>query len=210
MSARRGTVVVSAIAVVATLLAGCTGGDPTPDASSSAASATPSATAPPEVSAAEVADDLFGAGVPTAVGSTSGDVEGGGGKTGAVDAEVYAVDAYADRTLVSFGLRSGDGELTVAAFTFTGPQWSFDYLEGFAVVDPTTQERLEAYVDTSTEGAGAAHETCSLKPKTLGPDFYPQTCLLPPLDPATTAVTVEIPNLPPIDDVPVTRHDAGE
>ena len=162
----------------------------------------------PEVSAGDLALALSAAEDAPAVGTATGDVPVGGGATRSVVADALSVDAYPDRTLVRFTLASGDGqEIRLEAYSLAGADWNLGYVEGLAVVDPGSEQRLSSYREADREKGESAFQTCSAKPKSLGAEKFPQTCVLPPLDPATATVTLEIPDLPAIENVPVTRHE---
>lgn len=197
------------LVVALMLLGGCSGGAATPDASGNPTAEEPGS--PPRVSAQDIAQALTAAEDVPALGAARGDVSLGGGQTGSVVAEVRSVDAYPDRTVVRFSLAAGDGgEISLHPSSLSGRQWSFDYLEGFAIIDPETQQRLSSYRESGREAGESAVQTCSLKPKSLTVEKLPQTCILPALDPATGSVTIEVPHLPAIEDVPVTRHQEEE
>ncbi|MEK8227400.1 hypothetical protein NKG05_16795 [Oerskovia sp. M15] len=103
--------------------------------------------------------------------------------------------------------RLGDGqEIRLEAYSLAGEDWNLFYVEGLAIVDPESQQRLSSYREADREKGESAFQTCSAKPKSLGAEKFPQTCVLPALDPATKTVTLEIPDLPAIENVPVTRH----
>jgi hypothetical protein len=144
------------------------------------------------------------------VGTTSGDVPVGGNEMRPVIVEVYSVEAFSDRTLVRFALSSGDGEeISLAPTSLSVEPGSWGYLEGLAVVDPSTQQRLMSYRDADGEAVmpKSVFQTCSMRPKTITAEKFPQTCIVSALGPETESVTFEIPNLPPIENVPVTRHE---
>lgn len=200
---------LACLVVGLSLLGGCTGGlqasgDPTP----TTRAGTP--TAPPEVSAQEIARALTAAEAAAVVGTTRGDVPVGGDRTRPVVAEVYSVAAYPDRTVVHFALASGDGEeVGLLPSSLSVEPGSWQYLEGLAIIDPESRQRLLSYRDADGQGSigESVFQTCSLRPKTLTAEKVPQTCVLSALDPETESVTFEIPHLPAIEDVPVTRHE---
>lgn len=201
------------LVVALMLLGGCSGGAATPDASGDPSQTTTAEEpdSPPEVSAQDIAQASTAAEDLPVLGTARGDVSLGGGRTGSVVVEVRSVDASPDRTVVRFSLAAGDGgEISLHPSSLSGEQWSFDYLEGFAVVDPETRQRLLSFRESGREAGESALQTCSLKPKSLSVEEFPQTCILPALDPATKSVTIEVPRLPAIEDVPVTWHQEEE
>ena len=209
MNGRKHGTVLGGLLVTLVTLSACTGSPEAPDASGgprqTAGSESPSTA--PEVSAEELALALSAAEDATPVGTATGDVPVGGGTTRSVVADALSVDAYPDRTLVRFTLASGDGQtIRLEAYSLAGADWNLAYVEGLAVVDPESQQRLSSYREADREKGESAFQTCSAKPKSLEAEKFPQTCVLPALDPVTETVTVEIPDLPAIENVPVTRH----
>jgi hypothetical protein len=191
------------------LVGGCTSGPEVPDAPSRP-SVTETQQAPPEVTARHVARSLTEAEEPPVVGTTSGDVEDSSYRLRPVVVKVYSVDAYPHRTVVRFSLTSGDGEeVSLLPTSLSVDPGSWDFFRGLAVVDPVSQQRLMSFLDADGKGTmpNSIFESCSMRPKGISAETYPQTCILSALDPTAESVTFEIPHLPPIEDVPVIWHE---
>ncbi|NKX92130.1 hypothetical protein HF995_02390 [Sanguibacter hominis ATCC BAA-789] len=196
----------------ALLVAGCTGDDaPEPTASGSVSTPTPGATAT-ELEGPTVADVEAMAG--EQVGETEpmkvveGEIPDTGDGTFDAQAGVVAVEAGESSTRLVVTLRTTSGaEETVPLDAFN--EWSPLTMDvrDLSVTDPAAQTVLLPYLGLA-EGKTPPDGTfclCSASPKTLDGDWVTVYATLPPLDPATTTVSVDVPGFPTVTEVPVTR-----
>lgn len=196
----------------ALLVAGCTGDDaPEPTASGSGSTPTPGATATelegPTVADVEaMAGEQVGATEPMKV--VEGEIPDTGDGTFAAQAGVVAVEAGASSTRLVVTLRTTSGAeemVPLDAFNEWSPL-SMD-VRDLSVTDPAAQTVLLPYLGLA-EGKTPPDGTfclCSASPKTLDGDWVTLYATLPPLDPATTTVSVDVPGFPTVTEVPVTR-----
>jgi len=196
----------------ALVVAGCTGDDaPEPTASGSGSTSTPGATATglagPTVADVEaMAGQQVGETEPMKV--VEGEIPDTGDGTFAAQAGVVAVEAGESSTRLVVTLRTTSGaEETVPLDAFN--EWSPLTMDvrDLSVTDPAAQTVLLPYLGLA-EGKTPPDGTfclCSASPKTLDGDWVTVYATLPPLDPATTTVSVDVPGFPTVTEVPVTR-----
>lgn len=195
---------LTVLAVAALALAGCTPGDaPDPDVAPSGASSTPEQAE--EWTVESLADALLApdvldvepvATVTGTVASERGDWE--------VQVDVLEVLADEHGTDLSYVLRSPDGATTeVDRRPWGDGRDIWNDTRSIVLVAPDG-ERLLPYTGYTTSRDGAdAFCACGLMPRSLGEGDL-LGALLPPLEAGTSTVTLELPGLEPLADVPVT------
>lgn len=211
---RRRRIVALAGAVILTLSASaCTSNDPEPEPTSTISNGPPdggTTSEPPverkspEKIAQEIQDSV-------AVRDPEIVVVGklkSGPSTFPAELAVLAVEASESSTRLVIALRSTTGEeesLDYAALNVRTPL--NPGIRDVSVTDPTAERVLmpslayEKGKDPLTE----SFCLCSNSPKTLNESWFPVYATLPALDPATSAVTVNVPGFEAVPDVPVTR-----
>ncbi len=191
--------VVGAVVFVACRPAGTAAPAPT-----TGASATP--TTSPGMTTEEFEAALFAGDVGTAepVGTVEGELTD---PPAQVPARVDVTQVLADEhsTLVRFTLATPDGSPADLGL----PVFNQRYLlardiRDVALVDPVAEQRYQPFI-----GVGVTDEenllcACSTAPLTFS-EGVPLTATFPPLDPSTETVTLEVPWLPALEDLPVTR-----
>lgn len=198
----------AALAVAAVLLlAGCTSDETTP-APPTGAGGTPVPSATPEPPSAAEVEAAVGAQAgaePTVV--VDGEIPTTGTGTFAAQAGVVAVEAGPASTRLVVALRTASGdEETVPLEAFN--EWSPLTMDvrDLSVTDPVSQTVLLPYLGASeTSGSDGTFCLCSHAPKTLDGSWFTVYATLPPLDPTTTTVSVDVPGFPTVTDVAVTR-----
>lgn len=208
MSAPTRGAVVGALAVL--LLAGCTAdeappqpeptSDPTPDADTDEADDW----TVESLGAAILEEDLVEGVEPVA--TATGTVTSIGGEW-EVQVDVLSVTADEDGTDLTYVLRSPDGVVADGDRHAWGDgRKIYNDTRSIAILDEEGEARLQPYTGyTSFDRDSQAFCACSSMPSSVGEGDV-LGALLPPLDPATTSVTVEFPGFEPLTDVPVTRR----
>ncbi|WP_172153440.1 hypothetical protein [Isoptericola chiayiensis] len=140
-----------------------------------------------------MADDEEG----MSVASVEGELETVGGGKRPVTVKVRGIRPGVASTEVEFSVRSKGDSASLDTLALTDRAGS---LYGVAVIDPEADERYEAFEDAGD----SYYSTCSYKPKTLSGTPYYLTCLVAPLQGRPESVSLQIPDLPLIEDVPVT------
>jgi len=202
---RTRVVPIAALAVV--LLAGCTGGDPspTPTGGASVPEETPESGGwtPAELSRVTLdvpeSDDAALAEVEGALYQVVGDD---------VPARIIVTDVSANEngTTLKFKLRSLDGgDERFEAYAFNRRSPGLLDIRDLAIVDPTAQTRLQPFLGTSDPARPDVLCTCSQHPMNMSGVGGELSATFPPLDPATDVVTLEFPGFPALESMPVRR-----
>lgn len=194
-----GLLVVGAVVLVA---CGGDDGDPAP-APTAGATQEPSA---PSMTTEEFEAALFAGDVGTTqvVGSVDGELTD---PPDQVPARVDVTQVLADEhsTLVRFTLATPDGAPADLGLSVFNQRYLLARdIRDVALVDPVAQQRYQPFI-----GVGVTDEenllcACSTAPLTFSAGV-PLTATFPPLDPSTETVTLEVPWLPLLEDLPVTR-----
>lgn len=202
---RTSGLLATGLAVV--LLAGCTGSDPDPEPTASASAPTADADswtveelagATLDAPVADVEDDALA----TAEGALFQVV----GEDKPARATVTAAAADDNGTTVRFVLRSLDGEeISIDAEGLSRRATGARDVRDVAIVDPVAGIRLQPFLGTSSASREDALCTCAKQPPTLSDVGGELSATFPPLDPATTEITFEIPGFPPMEGIPVSR-----
>lgn len=196
--------VVVGVALGLASLTSCTNDDATEPTGTPSVSSGPSdhaATdaADPSAAAAELESTVMaGRTADDVVASGTGELEAVDGELLSVTVDVHEVRAGTGSTVVELTVRSGGESFSLDSLALTDRAGS---LYGVAVIDPAADERYAAFEDAGD----TYYSTCSYKPKTLSSDPYPLTCLVAPLQGEPDTVSLQLPDLPLIDDVPVVR-----
>lgn len=190
---RNGAVVALAAVLV---VGGCTSDSPEPTSSGSASSpAGDEHDYTVEGFAEEVlADDTLGE--LEDVGAVSGAVG-----DGQVEVQVVEVLADADGAELVMVLR---GDASGEMHTWSDSRGVYPDIRAVDVVDTSSGWRLQPYTILDADGKVPVDCACAEFPQRLTDDGEVVHALLPPLTAGTTSVTVEIPGLEPVADVPVT------
>jgi len=194
----RSRVMTVAVAVLALAVAGCTSDDPQPSPTASrTAAATPDGQTV-EGFAREMLELATTSGVDEDLGTASGPV----GK-GTVDVRVVAMtaDETGSELVLALTGATSSGDMT----DWSASRGIYTDVRGIVVSGPESAWKLKAYTIPDEEHKTPVDCTCSRFPKTTtADDPFQVRALLPPLEDGTSSVTVEIPGLDPITDVPVT------
>ncbi len=195
---------ITVLAASALVLAGCTSGDEPEPGHSPQGSTTPSAQAD-SWTVDSLGDALLDPSVLDAkpVASVSGTVTSEKGDWD-VQVDVLGVQADADGTDLTYVLRSTDGSTTeVDRRPWGDGRDIWNDTRSIVLVAPGG-ERLLPYTGyiSSREGADDFC-ACGMMPRSVGEGDL-MGALLPPLPAGTTTVTLELPGLEPLADVPVT------
>jgi hypothetical protein len=183
-------------------LAGCSGGDDDTPARTADPTSSPTA----EASAADelTARILEGDEAPAVLASASGELPLTTGGSAPVTVEVLEVRAAEQSTLLRWRLRSGSGQRENVYTSALSLPSRFD-TRGIALVDPAGAQRLQPYTYVPQAGQAAILCACSELPATVGTTGTLMYALYPPLDPAARTVDVQVPGLPAVEGVRVTR-----
>ncbi|UZN02152.1 hypothetical protein [Cellulomonas sp. S1-8] len=187
----------AAACLLTVLLVGCTSDEapgPTPTGTSEATAEDEAQLTVEEYAAAVLAgDDLPDADV---LGETSGTVE-----DTPIDVQVLAV--VADPAGTDLVLRL-DGEHRGSFSGWSDSRGVHNDLRGVSVVDEGSGWRLRPYTIQDSDGLQDLGCACAPFPSRLSGGGADVHALLPPLTAGTQTVTVELPGLDPVTDVPVT------
>lgn len=192
----RAPVAAATACVLAVLLVGCTSDDAQPPAPTSAASATGdgSQLTVEQYAAAvlDAPDDQDG----DVLGTTSGTVE-----KSEIEVEVLAVVAHDAGTDL---LLRVDGEHRGSFSGWSDSRGVHNDLRAVSVVDDGSGWRLRPYTIRDADDKLDLGCACAPFPTRLTGSGADVHALLPPLTAGTRSVTVELPGLDPVTDVPVT------
>lgn len=139
------------------------------------------------------------------LGSVEGELEDPPDK---VPARVDVTQVLADdhSTIVRFTLASPTGEQESIGLPVFNQRFILaGDVRDVAVVDPVAEQRYEPFIGVAVTDERLLTCACSTAPLTFSTGV-PLTATFPPLDPGTTTVTFEVPWLPPLEDLPVTRR----
>jgi len=202
------TRIVLVVALAVAVLAGCTGGGPTP--------------APTDPESAPEQSSGEGAWTPEELARVTLEVETSEESAlGEVEGELYqlvgddvparivvtSVDADGGGTLLRFTLASADGsDKRFEPYAFNRKSPGLLDIRDLALVDPKAQTRLHPFLGTKDPERPLILCTCSQHPMNISGVGLELSATFPPLDPATDEVTVEFPGFPALDGIPVTRR----
>lgn len=139
---------------------------------------------------------------PEVVAETSGRIESRPNPP-AVAAQFAAVEAYSDRTLVRYSLRSANGEKqslpTIHSLNSTLPS---SYLDGVALIEDQVEKTRFFPLNAEIPGATLTKCLCSPLPNGFTPNDHWFYGFYPALDPSVKSVKIELAGLEPTE-VPV-------
>ena len=205
---RRARTVVAAVVLLlvagAVVFVACRPGDaaaPAPTGSASAEPPTSSSMTTEEFEAALFDGDV---GTATPVGTVEGELTDPPDR---VPARVDVTQVLADEhsTLVRFTLATPDGQPADLGL----PVFNQRYLlardiRDVALVDPVAEQRYQPFIGVGVVDDQDLLCACSTAPLSVS-EGVQLTATFPPLDPSTETVTLEVPWLPALEDLPVTR-----
>jgi len=197
----------AAVVVGLLVLAGCTGGDE-PDEGAPQTPTADATQAPDGWTRAELATAVFEGDIGTAevLGRADGQVVGPSTSFPAT-VEVTAVEAGTSSTLVRFTLRNVDDSdplLPLEGFNSRTPMTRD--VRDIALVDADANVRLQPFLAVPQSGDRTeSFCTCAAAPLQMSQEGQLLSATFPPLDAGTTTVSLELPNFPVIEGLPVSR-----
>lgn len=133
----------------------------------------------------------------------------GRSRTFSAELAVLAVEATDSSTRLVFALRNTSGEdETVDPGVFNERTPLMGGVRDVTITDPTAEKVLLPYLayPDGEDPITTSFCACSDGPLSLVDDWFTLYATLPPLDPATSSVTVAVADFEPVADVPVTRN----
>lgn len=197
--------VVGLLAVAAVVFVACRpDGEaaPTPDGTGGSSAPEGTSMTTEEFEAALFTGDV---GTGDAIGSVTGELTD---PPDQVPARVDVTEVVADEnsTLVRFTLAAPDGAASDLGLAVFNQRYLLARdIRDVALVDTGADQRYQPFIGVGVTDEESLLCACSTAPLSFSTGV-PLTATFPPLDPKTETVTLEVPWLPPLEDLPVTRR----